>query len=132
LNWDESTELSESTLQSYFKLPFLDRVDNEEMLLFQQFVHSFFGIVRLAGIFSVRHRAFSNAAAGNEDHGLEKMGTLPGLALHVIERVSLPHIGVKPEDHGRNLFPITASAKSFVNAAFPSACALDTLARRSL
>jgi len=130
--WDELTQLGDRILQSHFQLAFPDRVHHEQVLLLEQLVHALFGEFRFRGDLTIRGRALPYATAGYENHRLKQMGSLPGLALHVINDVAVLYIGIKTEDHDEEFSLCAAMCKIPVNAAFPSLCALDTLMRRSL
>src|SRR5208337_3691518 len=54
---------------------------------------------------SIGNGAFANAAAANEDLGLEELFAFAGFALHVIDRVLVANVGVKAKDHLGSGFP---------------------------
>jgi len=54
---------------------------------------------------SVRNSALADAAALDEDLRLQKLLALARFALHVIDRVFVPNVGVESENHASQALP---------------------------
>ena len=86
-------------IKNIVELAFADRVQNQPMLLAEQllFLNIFewtFGRFR-----SVGGGFLADAAAADEDLRLQEQIALARLALHVVDRVHMLHIGIEAENH---------------------------------
>lgn len=73
-----------------------------------EFAQHFFAILIVAGSgngVAVRNGAFADAAAFDEDLRLQKLLAFSRFALHVIDRVFVPNVGVESENHAPQALP---------------------------
>jgi hypothetical protein len=80
-------------------MAFADRIEHLAVLVAQDLLLLLVGEIAARNLLRVGSGAFSNAAATNEDLGLEDQFIFTGLTLHVIDRISLLHVGIKTKNH---------------------------------
>ena len=90
---------SAAYLEDFFEPVLADGVDNLLVLGLEQLVHLLVGEAGLADAIGIGNGLLADAAALDEDLGLQQLVVAAGLALHVVDRVLVANVGVEAEDH---------------------------------